>query len=184
MPQVFQVQVFISRNQFAAVDMESVYQVVEEVLRHGTVVHKAADISYFALFHLGLHLFYDFGSIGGIVYQYIRIARNLDTITAVHIITGKDHIQIGLDDIFDEHQVIVVPHFGQFDETGYFAVGLLHYEVLRTSGSTGRQSFQVKAYGQIQAIISQERDYLIFGNRYGLQEREDFFPEKRRTKSR
>ena len=103
MPQILHVEVLVSRNQLAAVDMESVYQEIKKILRHGTVVHKAAYISYLAFLYFSLYLFDDFGSVGGIVYQYIRIARNLDAITAVHFITGEDGIQIGLDDVFNEH---------------------------------------------------------------------------------
>ena len=136
--------------------MESVYQEIKKILRHGTVVHKAAYISYLAFLYFSLYLFDDFGSVGGIVYQYIRIARNLDAITAFYIIAREDNIQISLDDILYEHQIIVVSYFGQLYETWNFAVRLFHYEILRTSRSTGRQSFLLKTDGKIQTIIAQK----------------------------
>ena len=41
---------------------------------HGAVVDEAADGANLALLHLLLHLLDDFGGIGGIVYQDVRVA--------------------------------------------------------------------------------------------------------------
>ena len=73
-PQVLHIEMLVARHQFPPVYMIGIYQEIQEVLRHGTVIDKTADISDFAFLHLGLYLLYDFGSVGGIVYQDIRIA--------------------------------------------------------------------------------------------------------------
>lgn len=42
----------VAGDEFVTVDVEGVDQRVEEVLRHGTVVDKAADVAYLAFFYL------------------------------------------------------------------------------------------------------------------------------------
>ncbi len=74
MPQIFHGEVLVARNHLPAVYAVGIYQKVEEVLRHGAVVYKTAHGAYLAFLYLLLHLFDDFGGIGGIVYQNIRIA--------------------------------------------------------------------------------------------------------------
>ena len=74
MPQILHVEVLVSRHQLPAVYAVGIYQKVEEVLGHGTVVYKTAHGAYLAFLYLLLHLLDDFGGIGGIVYQNIRIA--------------------------------------------------------------------------------------------------------------
>ena len=112
MPQVFHIEVFVARNQFLAVDAEGIYKEVQKIVGHGAVVHKTADGSYLAFFHFAFHLLYNFGSVGGLVYQYVRIPRNLDAVAAVHIIAGEYRVDIGFDDVLDEHQVVVLPVLG------------------------------------------------------------------------
>ena len=74
MPQILHVEVLVSRHQLPAVYAVGIYQKVEEVLGHGAVVYKTAHGAYLAFLYLLLHLLDDFGGIGGIVYQNIRIA--------------------------------------------------------------------------------------------------------------
>lgn len=99
MPQVFHIEVFVARNQFLAVDAEGIYKEVQEIVGHGAVVHKTADGSYLAFFHFAFHLLYNFGCVGGLVYQYVRIPRNLDAVAAVHIVAGEYRVDIGFDDV-------------------------------------------------------------------------------------
>ena len=73
MPQVFHVEVLVAGYQLLTVDAESVYQKVQKIVGHGTVVYKTADCSYLALFNLTLYLLYNLGCIGRFIYQYIRI---------------------------------------------------------------------------------------------------------------
>lgn len=51
MAQVFQVQVLVAGDEFVAVDVEGIYEEVKEVLRHGTVVDKTADVAYLAFLY-------------------------------------------------------------------------------------------------------------------------------------
>ena len=73
MPEVFHIEVLVARHQFLPVDVESVYQEVQEIVRYGTVIYKAADGPYLALLYFRLHLLYYLGGIGRLVYQNIRI---------------------------------------------------------------------------------------------------------------
>ena len=73
MPQVLHVEVLVAGYQLLTVDAESVYQKVQKIVGHGTVVYKTADCSYLALFNLTLYLLYNLGCIGRFIYQYIRI---------------------------------------------------------------------------------------------------------------
>ena len=183
MPQVFHIEVFVARNQFLTVDAEGIYKEVQKIVGHGAVVHKTADGSYLAFFHFAFHLLYNFGCVGGLVYQYVRIPRNLNAVAAVHIVAGEYRVDIGFDDILDEHQVVVLPVLGQFDEAGHLAVGQLHHEVLGSSSFVclslcALVSFRIQSYGKVQAVVAQERYYLVLADGYGREIRKDFFPEE------
>ena len=175
MAEVLQVEVFVARHQFVTVYPVSVYQKFQEIGWHGTVVDEAAHSASLSFFDFRLQLLYDFVAACGIVYQDIRVARNLDAIAAVHPIAWEDSRQIGFDDVFDEHQVVVFTLFRQFDEAGYLAVGQLHYEVLRLCI---RHILLVEAYCQVEAVVAQEGDNPVFGHRYGSQIRENLFAEE------
>ena len=176
--QVFHVEVLVARNQFLAVDAEGVYQKVQKVIRHGAVVHKTADGSYLALLYLCLYLLYDLGGIGRFVYQYVRIPRDLDAIAAVHVIAGENRVDIGFDNVLDEHQIVVLVLFGKLDETGHLAVRQLHHEILRMVGVARQSAFGMQAYGKVKAVVAQEGDDLVLAHRYGREIRENLFAEE------
>ena len=67
MAQVFQVQVFVAGNEFVAVNVKRVYEKIQKVVRHGTVVDEAADVSYFTLLYFLLELGHKVGTAGGVV---------------------------------------------------------------------------------------------------------------------
>ena len=74
MPQILHVEVLVSRHQLPAVYAVGIYQKGHKIIRHRLIIHKTAQGSDLAFLYLLLHLLDDFGGIGGIVYQNIRIA--------------------------------------------------------------------------------------------------------------
>ena len=82
--EVLQVEVFVARHQFVTVYPVSVYQKFQEIGWHGTIVDEATHSASLSFFDFRLQLFDDFVAACGIVYQDIRVARNLDAIAAVH----------------------------------------------------------------------------------------------------
>ncbi len=96
MPQVFQIQMLVARDKLLTLDAEGIYQKVEEVLGHGAVVDKTADVADLAFLYFFLHLLYNFGAVGGVVNQDVRIAGNLDAVAAVHIVAGEDRSKFAL----------------------------------------------------------------------------------------
>ena len=68
---------------------------------------------------------------------------------------------------------------GKFDETGHFGIRLFHDEVIRLLPLLCLiLFFRINSYGQIEAVVPEERDDFVLRYRYGLQVREDFLPEK------
>ena len=80
MAQVFQVQVLVAGDELVTVDAEGVYEEVQEVLRHGAVIDKTADVTYLAFLYFFLQLGYEVGAAGGVVNQYVGVAGDFDTI--------------------------------------------------------------------------------------------------------
>ena len=120
---------FIARHQLAFIDVVCLHQVGKEIVWHGAVVNKTTHIANLTLLDLLFYLFDNLVGVGGIVYQNIGIARYLDAIAAIYLIAGKDDIEIGLDDVFDEHDVVVLANHGELDEARHLAIGQFHYKV-------------------------------------------------------
>ena len=156
MTQVFKIEMFVARNQFLSVYLEGIYKEVQKVRWHAAVVYKTAYSSYFAFLHFFLHLFHKVGGAGSIVYQYIGIPGDFNAITGVHIVSREDEADIGLYDILNKHQVIVVPLFGKFDETGHFAIRHLHYEILHMIRVGLLRAVHEETYCEIKPVVPQE----------------------------
>ena len=58
---------FVAGNEFVAVNVKRVYEKIQKVVRHGTVVDEAADVSYFTLLYFLLELGHKVGTAGGVV---------------------------------------------------------------------------------------------------------------------
>ena len=69
---------------------------------------------------------------------------------------------------------------GKFDETGHFGIRLFHDEVIRLLPLLCLiLFFRINSYGQIEAVsLLASRLLSVLRYWYGLQVREDFFPEK------
>ena len=151
---IFQIQVFVTRNQFLAVDSERFHQKVQKIVRHLTVIHKTADRSDLAFLDLLLQLFHHIFR-RNIVNKYIGITRNLTAIAAFFLVTCKYFIQIHLDDVFQKHQVIIAVLRRKYHKTGDFAVGDLQNIKRPFSRVTAAQ-----ADSQIKAFVTQKHTHL------------------------
>ena len=154
MAQVFQIQMFVSRYQLFTLDSEGIYQKVQKIVRHGPVIYKTAYGTYLAFFNLFLYLLHQIDAADGIVYHDVGISRYLDAITTVHFVAREDDTNIGFDNIFDKHQVIIFPMFGQFDETGHFTIWQFHYKVLQMVGIFFLCVFQKQADSQVEPVVA------------------------------
>ena len=184
MTQVFKIQVLVAGDKFITLNMEGVYQKVQKVMRHTTVVDETADVTDLTFLHFLLELSNKVGTAGGVVNQYVSVTGDFDAVAGINIVAGENKVEVCLDYIFGKHQVMVFLAGWKFDEAGHFGVGLLHHEVKRLPGfcQTGSSfiSFflRIDSYGQVKAVIPQEGDYFIFGYRHRLQVGKNFFPEK------
>ena len=129
MTQVFKIQVLVARDKFIALNMEGVYQKVQKVMRHTTVVDETADVTDLAFLHFLLELGNEVGTAGGVVNQYVSVTGDFDAVAGINVVTGENQVEVCLDYIFGKHQVMIFLAGWKFDEAGYFGVGLLHYEV-------------------------------------------------------
>lgn len=178
MAQVFEVQVLVAGDEFVTVDAEGVDQKVEEVLRHGTVVDKAADVAYLAFFYLLFQLSYEVGAAGGVVYQNVGVTGYFDAVARIDVVAGENKVEVRFDDVLGEHDVIVVSTGRKFDETGHFGVRLLHDEIERLPVGGVPVFLRIESDGKVEPVVSQKRDDFVFRYGHGLQVGEDFFPEK------
>ena len=165
---------FIAGYQLAAVDVVSLHQMDKKRERHGTVVHKTTHGTRLALFHFCLDLLDKFAGSGRIINQNIGITRDFNAITAIHLITGKYHVKVCLNNVFNEHQIVIASLTGQLDETGYFAVRQLHDVIIITVPPI----FLLEPHGQIETVITQERDNFVICHRHRRQIGKYFFMEK------
>ena len=170
--QILQVQVPVSRHQFLRTHLKRLHQKRQKVSRHVPVVHKTGNGTDFPFLDLLLQLLHHvFGR--HIVHKDIGIPRNLAAITAFHLITDEHFLQIGLYNVFQEHQIEVLSLFRQFDKTAHLAVRHFKDIILPLPRLlTAHPNCQVKT------PVAQEHPHTLPFNLYGLQKRKNLFQEK------
>ena len=128
--QILQIQMLVPLHQFFLRNRKDIHQKAQKVGRHLAVVHKAGYSPYLAFLYLLLQFLHHILR-RYIVYKHIRIARNLTAETTIHLISGKNFLQIILDNIFQKHQIVRIPLLGKFHKARHLAVRHLHDKILR-----------------------------------------------------
>ena len=67
MTQVFKIELLVAMDKLIALNIEVVYQKVQKVMRHTTVVDETADVTDLAFLHFLLELGHKVGTAGGVV---------------------------------------------------------------------------------------------------------------------
>ena len=114
---VLQVHVTPTHDEVVGGDVERPADEGQHIGRHLAVVHEAAQGADLTLPHLRANGLKD-ALRSLLVDVYIGVARNLNPITSVGHITGKDGGEVVADHVVDKHEVVHALMLGQGDEAG------------------------------------------------------------------
>lgn len=96
MTQVFKIQVLVAGDKFITLNMEGVYQKVQKVMRHTTVVDETADVTDLTFLHFLLELSDKVGTAGGVVNQYVSVTGDFDAVAGINIVAGEIRLRFAL----------------------------------------------------------------------------------------
>ena len=94
MTQVFKIQVLVAGDKFITLNMEGVYQKVQKVMRHTTVVDETADVTDLTFLHFLLELSDKVGTAGGVVNQYVSVTGDFDAVAGINIVAGENKVEV------------------------------------------------------------------------------------------
>ena len=148
--------------------------ILQHVARHAAVVDQPVGVAYLAFLDPLAHGIDNVGPLFGLDGK-VGIARDPYRIVRVDVESREDDVEVQGNHVVDKHHVVLSVVRSELDKPRHFAERNLYLGIERLSVGVVAFALPIHFDGQVEPVVAQERDDVVFQYQHRLQEREYLF---------